>query len=222
MEMFWMDFGFFGLCLLLLGVAVMAYLLGRQSGSLKERNRQARARWLNYESERYELKKSVRIHREMIEDLTEELKGYAQQSKDYEETQEELTYYRQEVERLERQLRLKPEEPSLESTFRNSSFDLINAMHEDPLHVNLTREDWEELFSGMDRLFPSFMSQLRVLKVTRHELEICCLIRLHFERAEMLQLFHCTSEALTKSRNRLKKRLALVEGQSLEDYLLHL
>lgn len=222
MESSWMDLSFFGLCPLILGVAVLAYLLGCQSGRLKERSRQARERWLNHKAKLYELKKTLRKHRETIEELTEELKGYERQSKDYEVTQEELTYYRKEVERLERELSSKPDEPVSEPSPSARCFDLINAMHEDPLHVNLTREDWEMLFLGMSKLFPTFMEQLRQQEVTRHELEICCLIRLHFERSDMLALFHCTSEALTKSRNRLKKRLALAEGRDLEDYLLHL
>ena len=221
MDYDWMDFALFGLCLVIMAVAVIAYFLGCQSGRLRERKRQARERWVRQKSRLYVMKQALRQEQETIEQLTERLKSYAEQSKDYAETQEELARYREKVARMEGELSQQAERV-ISSVLRNQSFDLINAMHEDPLHVNLTREDWEELFTCVEQIYPIFMSRLRTLKVTRHELEICCLIRLRFERQEMLALFHCTSEALTKSRNRLKKRLELAEGRDLEDFLLHL
>ena len=221
MEFFWSDFAQFGLCLLIIALTVIAYLLGCQSGKLKERKRQLRARWVRQKSRLYVMKQALRQEQETIEQLTERLKSYAEQSKDYAETQEELARYREKVARMEGELSQQAERV-ISSVLRDQSFDLINAMHEDPLHINLTREDWEELFTCVEQIYPIFMSRLRTLKVTRHELEICCLIRLRFERQEMLALFHCTSEALTKSRNRLKKRLELAEGRDLEDFLLHL
>ena len=221
MDFFWRDFAQFGLCLLIITLTVIAYLIGCQSGKLKERKRQMRERWVSQKSRLYVMKQALRQEQETIEQLTERLRSYAEQSKDYEETQAELARYRKEMVRMENELKQQAE-GFTSAVLHNQSFDLINAMHEDPLHINLTREDWEELFRGMDRLFPTFMEQLRGLKVTRHELEICCLIRLRFERQEMLALFHCTSEALTKSRNRLKNRLRLAEGRDLEEFLWHL
>ncbi len=221
MDFIWSDFAQFGLCLLIIALTVIAYLLGCQLGKLKERKRQLRERWVRQKSRLYMMRQALRQDRETIEKLTERLKSYVEQSNDYAETQEELARYREKVARMEDELKQLTERFTL-AALRNQSLDLINAMHEDPLHINLTREDWEVLFKCVEQIFPSFMSRLRTLRVTRHELEICCLIRLRFERQEMLSLFHCTSEALTKSRNRLKKRLELAEGRDLEDFLLHL
>lgn len=221
MDFIWSDFAQFGLCLLIIVLTVIAYLLGCQLGKLKERKRQLRERWVRQKSRLYMMRQALRQDREIIEKLTERLKSYVEQSNDYAETQEELARYREKVARMEDELKQQTERFT-SAALRNQSLDLINAMHEDPLHINLTREDWEVLFKCVEQIFPSFMSRLRTLRVTRHELEICCLIRLRFERQEMLSLFHCTSEALTKSRNRLKKRLELAEGRDLEDFLLHL
>lgn len=221
MDFIWSDFAQFGLCLLIIVLTVIAYLLGCQLGKLKERKRQLRERWVRQKSRLYMMRQALRQDRETIEKLTERLKSYVEQSNDYAETQEELARYREKVARMEDELKQQTERFT-SAALRNQSLDLINAMHEDPLHINLTREDWEVLFKCVEQIFPSFMSRLRTLRVTRHELEICCLIRLRFERQEMLSLFHCTSEALTKSRNRLKKRLELAEGRDLEDFLLHL
>lgn len=221
MDFIWSDFAQFGLCLLIIALTVIAYLLGCQLGKLKERKRQLRERWVRQKSRLYMMRQALRQDRETIEKLTERLKSYVEQSNDYAETQEVLARYREKVARMEDELKQQTERFT-SAALRNQSLDLINAMHEDPLHINLTREDWEVLFKCVEQIFPSFMSRLRTLRVTRHELEICCLIRLRFERQEMLSLFHCTSEALTKSRNRLKKRLELAEGRDLEDFLLHL
>lgn len=222
MDAQWMDLSLFGGCLLLITGMVVAYLLGQQSGALKERKRQQRERWLHQKSNLYKLKKELRQSQACVEQLTKELDDHVEQSREYVNRQAELLRYRQEVERLEGELHKRLDEPVSSQTASSDCIDLINAMHEDPLHVNPSREDWQRLFDGVACLYPSFMRQLRERKVTQHEMEICCLIRLRFDRAEMLAIFHCTSEALTKSRSRLKKRLELADARDLEQFLLQL
>ena len=60
MDAQWMDLSLFGGCLLLITGMVVAYLLGQQSGALKERKRQQRERWLHQKSNLYKLKKELR------------------------------------------------------------------------------------------------------------------------------------------------------------------
>ena len=55
MDAQWMDLSLFGGCLLLIAGMVVAYLLGQQSGALKERKRQQRERWLHQKSNLYKL-----------------------------------------------------------------------------------------------------------------------------------------------------------------------
>ena len=63
-----------------------------------------------------------------------------------------------------------------------------------------------------DLLFNNFLTDLRnKYSITRHEQEICCLIKWNFSRKEQLAVFNNTPDALTKSKGRLKKRLGLDE-----------
>lgn len=52
--------------------------------------------------------------------------------------------------------------------------------------------------------------------LTRHEQEICCLLKWQFSRKEQLAVFNNTSEALAKSKNRLKKHLQLDDKTDLD------
>ena len=103
MDAQWMDLSLFGGCLLLIAGMVVAYLLGQQSGALKERKRQAQG-WLHQKSNLYKLKKELRQSQACVERLTKELDDHAEQSHEYVNRPAELLRYRQEVERLEGEL----------------------------------------------------------------------------------------------------------------------
>ena len=93
-------------------------------------------------------------------------------------------------------------------------------LKEDPLHTNLTREEWNDLFHLTDILFNHILSGMKEKQgITRHEQEICCLVKWDFSRKEQLAVFNNTSEALTKSKNRLKKKLGLDEKVDLDQFI---
>lgn len=90
-------------------------------------------------------------------------------------------------------------------------------MKEDPQHTNLSRQEWETLFAFTDLLFNNTLSSLQEkYNLTRHEQEICCLLKWQFSRKEQLAVFNNTSEALAKSKNRLKKHLQLDDKTDLD------
>ena len=55
--------------------------------------------------------------------------------------------------------------------------------------------------------------------ITRHEEEICCLIKWNFPRKDQMAVFNNTTDALTKSKSRLKKRLQLDEKTDLDQFI---
>ena len=94
------------------------------------------------------------------------------------------------------------------------------ALKDDPLHVNPSKEEWAEIIGMTDLLFNNFLTDLRnKYSITRHEQEICCLIKWNFSRKEQLAVFNNTPDALTKSKGRLKKRLGLDEKTDLDAYV---
>ena len=97
---------------------------------------------------------------------------------------------------------------------------LLCALKDDPLHVNPSKEEWAEIIGMTDLLFNNFLTDLRnKYSITRHEQEICCLIKWNFSRKEQLAVFNNTPDALTKSKGRLKKRLGLDEKTDLDAYV---
>ena len=94
---------------------------------------------------------------------------------------------------------------------------LLLQLKEDPQHTNLSRQEWETLFAFSDLLFNNTLSSLQEkYNLTRHEQEICCLLKWQFSRKEQLAVFNNTSEALAKSKNRLKKHLQLDDKTDLD------
>ncbi|MCK9344373.1 MAG: hypothetical protein M0P33_10745 [Massilibacteroides sp.] len=107
--------------------------------------------------------------------------------------------------------------PSINSSHFHS---LLHLLKTDPVKTNLTKSDWDLIFTFTDELFNKFLTYLIThYFITRHEQEICCLIKWGFSRKEQIQIFNNTSAAMTKSRGRLKKRLLLNEKENLEHYL---
>ena len=71
-----------------------------------------------------------------------------------------------------------------------------------------------------DLLFNNFLTELKQKSgITRHEEEICCLIKWNFPRKDQMAVFNNTTDALTKSKSRLKKRLQLDEKTDLDQFI---
>ena len=136
----------------------------------------------------------------------------------------ELTAYRQKMEQLEREiLVLSGDNNLLDNATGKVDVDvpkLLCALKDDPLHVNPSKEEWSEIIGMTDLLFNNFLTDLRnKYSITRHEQELCCLIKWNFSRKEQLAVFNNTPDALTKSKGRLKKRLDLDEKTDLDAYV---
>ena len=100
---------------------------------------------------------------------------------------------------------------------------LLFQLKGDPEHANPSRADWDALFALTDALFNRPLATLQTdYALTRHEQEIVCLLLWRFSRKEQLAIFHNTSEALTKSKQRLKKRLALDEKSDVDAFVRQL
>lgn len=97
---------------------------------------------------------------------------------------------------------------------------MLIQLKEDPLHTNLTRTEWNEILHYTDMLFNHILTDLKAKQgITRHEQEICCLVKWNFSRKEQLAVFNNTTDALTKSKNRLKKKLQLDEKTDLDQFI---
>ena len=200
------------LCIGLIAAVMLAYGLGLHVGKRQERVAISRKRWKQkqfligrHQTEREQYLEKIRF-------LEKELGRISQESVDYQQKLDDIAFYRQKILICEQQIKqlssAETEHPGL---------SLLLQLKEDPQHTNLSRQEWETLFAFTDLLFNNTLSSLQEkYNLTRHEQEICCLLKWQFSRKEQLAVFNNTSEALAKSKNRLKKRLQLDDKTDLD------
>ncbi|MEF2698399.1 MAG: hypothetical protein U0M94_10420 [Parabacteroides merdae] len=211
------TFVLFTLCFVaLIAGALLGFAVGFRTGGRQERfrlvkeklkrNKAAICRW---QKERYEYARQVK-------QLEEDLLHSASESEYYKERMSDLEFYQQKLRESERIIF----SLSVENECQSDSLSMLVQLKEDPLRTNLTREEWNGLFHLTDILFHHVLSDLKEKRgITRHEQEICCLVKWNFSRKEQLAVFNNTSEALTKSKNRLKKKLRLDEKVDLDQFI---
>jgi hypothetical protein len=196
----------------LIAAVMLAYGLGLHVGKRQERVAISRKRWKQkqfligrHQTEREQYLEKIRF-------LEKELGRISQESADYQQKLDDIAFYRQKILICEQQIKqlssAETEHPGL---------SLLLQLKEDPQHTNLSRQEWETLFAFTDLLFNNTLSSLQEkYNLTRHEQEICCLLKWQFSRKEQLAVFNNTSEALAKSKNRLKKHLQLDDKTDLD------
>ena len=85
--------------------------------------------------------------------------------------------------------------------------------------ISAGRNGWN-CFVRPTFFFNNFLTELKQKSgITRHEEEICCLIKWNFPRKDQMAVFNNTTDALTKSKSRLKKRLQLDEKTDLDQFI---
>ena len=191
MNEWWIYIGWMG-AIALVG---MAFALGYWGGSRRERYAQTKLRIRQERSNRLANHREQRAFQQHIEELKQEMERQAAQMQSHE-----------------------PVEPE-----EHADMDVLQRlvdMKRDPIHTQLSKEDWNALIETTDRLFNGFISQLQQeTGLTRHEQEICCLLKWNFSRKEQMAIFHNTTDALTKSKSRLKKRLQLTEKEEIDTFI---
>ena len=181
---------------------------GSQEKEKLKRNKEIVCRW---QKERHEYARQVKR-------LEEDLLHSASESEQYKERMSDLEFYQQKLRESERIISsLSAENADLSDM---NVLSMLVQLKDDPLHTNLTREEWNDLFHLTDILFNHILTDLKDQQgITRHEQEICCLVKWNFSRKEQLAVFNNTSEALTKSKNQLKKKLRLDEKADLDQFI---
>ncbi len=88
----------------------------------------------------------------------------------------------------------------------------------------LTDEDWEQFKKTFEEVYPNFFASLRYRfpDITASELRLSALIKLNLSLKEAANTLGISSESVKKSRYRLKKKIALQEEDSLEEFVRNL
>lgn len=214
----WDFMMFYAVCILGISAAVLGYLIGYRSGKKQERFEQAKERLKRDTAFIFRLKCERDYYAERIELLENVLKQPAESMEQYEEDSSELAFCQRQF--IESKLMIDVLSEEYRELADANLLSLLIQIKGDPLHTNLTRDEWSELFKLTDLLFNNVLTELKEkYSITRHEQEIACLVKWNFSRKEQLALFNNTSEALTKSKNRMKKKLKLDENSELDAFL---
>lgn len=102
-----------------------------------------------------------------------------------------------------------------------STFRLLLAIKEGCYKEKISNEDRERLLELFDFLYLNYVSRLRekCSSLTKHDLEICCLLKMGLTHEELSRVFNTTSDSVTRAKGRLKRRLGISFGDDLECFL---
>lgn len=204
----------------LIAGAVLGYIIGIRMARNKERHRLVKEKIRKNKVAIYHYQKEKYEYIEQINRLEEDLHNLTEESELYKERVADLEYYQRKVRESEQIIERLSSETAETADVAPNAFSLLMQLKKDPVRTNPTRQEWTELLHTTDLLFNNFLTELKEKSgITRHEEEICCLIKWNFPRKDQLAVFNNTTDALTKSKSRLKKRLQLDEKTDLDQYI---
>ncbi len=98
--------------------------------------------------------------------------------------------------------------------------------HENPLlkYILLTEQELIKFKEMVNNAYPTFYTRLEFVipNITPAEERIASLICLKLNDRQMANMLGISKESVGKSKRRLKQKLTIPEGQTLEDYIYHL
>ena len=165
--------------------AVLGYLFGVRAGGRRERFVQMKEKLKRNKAAVFKQQKERYEYLRQIQQLESEMLQLTSESELYKERMADLDFYQQKLRESERIIAVLSDENKEFS--ESASLSLLVQMKEDPLHANLTRTEWNEVFVLTDMLFNRVLTVLKEkYAITRHEQEICCLVKWNFSRKEQL------------------------------------
>ncbi len=204
----------------LIAGAVLGYIIGIRMARSKERHRLVKEKIRKNKVAIYHYQKEKYDYIEQINRLEADLHNLAEESELYKERVADLDYYQRKVRESEQIIERLSAASEETIELSADAFSLLIQLKQDPVRTNLTKPEWAELLRITDLLFNNFLTELKEKSgITRHEEEICCLIKWNFPRKAQMAVFNNTTDALTKSKSRLKKRLQLDEKTDLEQFI---
>ena len=102
-----------------------------------------------------------------------------------------------------------------------STFRMLLSLKSGAVKGELSRPDWECLFDLFNYLYSDMLIRLQeeYPTLTKHDLEICCLLKFGFTNDALKRVFFTTSDSITKAKGRLKKRLNISAQEDLDHFI---
>lgn len=125
-----------------------------------------------------------------------------------------------EKEYLIENLQTNQQEPSV--PLRYKAFDLLYRLKTEPRYgLVQTEEEWLQLYAVINRLYGDIVDKLRNWpQLTEQDVRVCYLVHARMSNANLGALFNVDSRSITKSKQRIKKKMEIDGEWSLEEYLM--
>lgn len=198
-----------------------------------------------YTYKNHSTKRKMREIEQKITDNKEEIASCQQDISDYKKLQSEseehkieliteiakldgkvsvLSKYNQELTKRLQDMGGEPQvlapDSKIESVYM-AAFRIYFAIRNGLTNIEISTKDWERIFMLFDLLYLNFVKRLKeeFPQLTKHDLEICCLVKLGLSNEELSRIFLTASDSATKAKGRLKKRLNLSPEDDLERFI---
>ena len=105
---------------------------------------------------------------------------------------------------------------------RYEAFDLLYRLKSEPHYGIIKEEDeWIQLYAVINRLYGDIMMHLENCpQLTEQDVRICYLVHARMSNAALGALFNVDGRSITKSKQRIKKKMGIDGDLSLEEYLM--
>ena len=125
-----------------------------------------------------------------------------------------------EKEYLIENLQTNQQEPSV--PLRYKAFDLLYRLKTEPRYgLVQTEDEWLQLYAVINRLYGDIVDKLRNWpQLTEQDVRVCYLVHARMSNANLGALFNVDSRSITKSKQRIKKKMEIDGEWSLEEYLM--
>ena len=125
-----------------------------------------------------------------------------------------------EKEYLIENLQTSQQKPSV--PLRYEAFDLLYRLKTDPRYgLVQTEDEWLQLYAVINRLYGDIVDKLRNWpQLTEQDVRVCYLVHARMSNANLGALFNVDSRSITKSKQRIKKKMEIDGEWSLEEYLM--
>ena len=124
-----------------------------------------------------------------------------------------------EKEHLIEDLQTSLKEPSV--PLRYEAFDLLYRLKTEPRYgLVRTEDEWLQLYAIINRLYGDIVNKLENCpQLTEQDVRVCYLVHARMNNAAMGTLFNVDGRSITKSKQRIKKKMEIDGDWSLEDFL---
>ena len=110
-------------------------------------------------------------------------------------------------------------EPSV--PLRYEAFDLLYRLKTEPRYgLVRTEDEWLQLYAIINRLYGDIVNKLENCpQLTEQDVRVCYLVHARMNNAAMGTLFNVDGRSITKSKQRIKKKMEIDGDWSLEEFL---